>query len=713
MILKKAKQLILEGRVYDAIDLLEKNEAKYYDNKLDLLESFTLLFFANQRHNNFAKLPDIYQKIQQVYIELISEHGAVQAVLEQFDKLIEGKETKEELFNSVDSLSDVQKSKIPLLLFIKFRPSIFGSDYDVNVSIAEKLSYFFKELKGQFYYADIIQKIAWTYLYKTKNSLALKYVEQSLQLFQELDDKPGISSTIGTKGTIYGNIGNCKKAINYSLEYLQKAEELGTINSIYRACLAVAYHYAMSGDINESSKFNDRCAKLEEHPTFTDTVFPHIRMLVESRISWVKGDIDKALEMQLQKLEDIRKFLGKYYIAIVLSLLGDSYYQKGNLTKATTYYIESLEVRESYGAYSQVAENYLQIIIVNLEQNQQEKATEYYEQLKELKESVDEDAVNQIFSLSKALFLSSYIDKESKEKAKQILIDLIGQEITYYQTTERAYLYLCDILLEEIRTSNDLQLLEELREYTKRLAIIATINDSHLLLIELYFLQSKMFLLELKVEEALELLELAQEMACEKGLVRLEILLSNEHDMLLNQLDVWEDFTTYLHTLEERLEYTHIEILLNNMIRKWVNYTDVHYDSESPCFFLMSNNEGTVLYSDSYSSLPFDPEKISNIQRKIQHICDEKRANSKITRFRFQEYSCILKTVQNLNICYVFMGNSYLPLKKMSDFLSDLKSSKILSKIIAENEENNSMSLPARIKLSKLIDHCLLNSHQM
>jgi hypothetical protein len=232
MILKKAKQLILDGRVYAAIDLLEKNEAKYYDNKLDLLEFYTLLFFANQNHNNFAKLPDIYQKIQQVYIELISEPGAVQAVLEQFDKLIEGKDTKEELFNSIDPLSDVQKSKIPLLLFIKYRPSIFGSDYGVNVSVAEELSYFFKELKGLFYYADIILKISWSYLYKTKNSLALKYVEQSLQLFQELDDKTGITSAIGTKGTIYGNIGNCKKAIHYSLEYLQKAEELGTINSI-------------------------------------------------------------------------------------------------------------------------------------------------------------------------------------------------------------------------------------------------------------------------------------------------------------------------------------------------------------------------------------------------------------------------------------------------------------------------------------------------
>ncbi len=709
MILKKAKKLILEGLFYDAIDLLEKNEVRHYDNKLALLESVTLLLFAHRRARNYDKLHDISQKTQQVFNELISENGNIHAILEKFDKLIEGKETKEELLNAIDSLSDTKKSKIPLLLYIKFRSIIFGSNYDVNMSLVEKLSYFFLEFQGQFYYVDILLFIAWNFLYKTNNSLAFKYVEQSFQLFRELDDKLGIAFVHATKGSIYGNMGNCKKAINHSLEYLQKAEELGVVNIIWHACFAVALYYAMSGDTNYASKFNDRCVRLEEHPSFTDHSTTHIRMLVESRISWVKGDIDKALKIQLQKLEVLRKPYDKYSLAIVLSLLGDSYYQKGNLTKAYTYYKESLEVRDSYGAYSQVAENYLQIIIVNLDLNQQEKATEYYEQLKELKESVDEAAVNQIYSLSTALFLRSYIDKESKKKAKQILIDLIGQEITYYQTTERAYLYLCDILLEEIKTSNDLQLLEELREYTKRLAITATMRDSHLLLIELYFLQSKMFLLELKVEEALELLELAQEMARGKGLMRLEILLSNEYDTLLYHLDVWEDFTKHLHTLEERLEYTHIETLLNNMIRKWVNYADIHYDSESPYFFIMSNNEGTVLYSDSYSSLPFDPEKVSQIQRKVQHICDEKKAEEKITRFCFQEYLCLLKTEQNLNICYVFMGNSYLPLKKMINLLSDLNNSEILTKIITETEKNKNLLLQTRIEVSKLVDCSLIS----
>ena len=161
MILKKAKQLILEGRFYDVIDLLEKNEVKYYDNKLDLLESITLLLIANRRARNHEKTPDISQKIQQVFNELISEHGDICVVLEKFDKLIERNETREELFNFIDSLSDVLKSKIPLLLYVKFRSIIIGSNYDVNMSLLEKLSYFFLEFQGQFYYVDILIFIAW------------------------------------------------------------------------------------------------------------------------------------------------------------------------------------------------------------------------------------------------------------------------------------------------------------------------------------------------------------------------------------------------------------------------------------------------------------------------------------------------------------------------------------------------------------------------
>ncbi|MHA1346918.1 MAG: hypothetical protein ACTSO3_11025, partial [Candidatus Heimdallarchaeaceae archaeon] len=72
-------------------------------------------------------------------------------------------------------------------------------------------------------------------------------------------------------------------------------------------------------------------------------------------------------------------------------------------------------------------------------------------------------------------------------------------------------------------------------------------------------------------------------------------------------------------------------------------------------------------------------------------------------------YSCLLKTEQDLNICYIFMGNSYLPLIKMSDLLNNLNRLEILSKIVIETETNNNLTLPTRIELSKLIDYNLIS----
>ena len=59
------------------------------------------------------------------------------------------------------------------------------------------------------------------------------------------------------------------------------------------------------------------------------------------------------------------------------------------------------------------------------------------------------------------------------------------------------------------------------------------------------------------------------------------------------------------------------------------------------------------------------------------------------------------------------MGNSYLPLKKMSNLLSDLNNSEILTKIVTETEKNNNLPLQTRIELSKQIDRYLISQDTM
>ena len=65
------------------------------------------------------------------------------------------------------------------------------------------------------------------------------------------------------------------------------------------------------------------------------------------------------------------------------------------------------------------------------------------------------------------------------------------------------------------------------------------------------------------------LLTKAQKIAESKGLTKLALKISDEHDILLDQLDQWEHFTMRLPTIAEKLELTHIEEKLKQM-KAWI-----------------------------------------------------------------------------------------------------------------------------------------------
>ena len=703
MLLNKAKNLILNFDYDSAITLLNSIEHDF-DDMLDRFEGLVLLAFANRRARNYSLMPMLSKKVRDSLDEVILKTEEIAKLIENFVKFSRNELDADALDESINSLTENQKAKIPALIYTKFIPVIVRDGFNTDPILLDKLDPYFIKFQGKLFYSELILLTAWNYLYRTENQLALQYVEKYSKLAEEIKDKHGPVITPVTKSSIYANMGNSKNAIKFSKIYLEKAKEMENINSIWHATFAVALHYAMSTDLINAAKFNNECIKLEQHPEFTNHSTVPTRKLVETRLHWKKGDVDLALKMQLELLEFQRK-ANPYSLAITLSLLGDSYYQKGDLNKAYTYYKESLEVRENFKASTQVAENYFQLILICIEQDNRKEALDYLSKLESLNKKTEEIAVTQILKLSHALILKQETNKENKEKAKSLLLELINQEAPYYQTADRAYLYLCDNLLEEIKLTNNLQLLPELNELLQKLTKRALEQESYLLLIETYFLQSKMFLLELKIEESLDMVEKAQNLAEEKGITRLEILLSNEYDVLVEQLDSWETLTRTLPTLEERFEFTHIESLLNKMMRRWITYSDIVQEEESPCYFVILNEEGSIVFSDTFSSYPLEMDKVSILLSKVKnHNATISENTLKPLRFRLEEYSCIASKEANLVFCYIFIGKSYLPLKKYIKFLNSIQNSEVLTELKKCNVNKISISQNIRFQLTKLLE---------
>lgn len=711
MFFDRAKELILRGEFLESLDLLEELQRVPDKTIFDELEIITLQFIIQRRLRNYPIRADYTNQIKNIYERITHKHPEIKEISNNLTYFTQQKVTFDSFNDSIESLSSIIQQRIPLLLFVGvqfFTESQIFFDFPLNNINLVELSCIFKKYGDHVFYSELLILITWSYLYRWENKIALELANEYLKICEENKDYYGITVSFVTIASIYADMGNCKEAIDYSFKYLEHAEKLGIINIIWHAYFAIALHYAYADDLSNALIYDTKCSELEQHPDFTDTRTSSTRMLITVHINLKKGDANLALEQMLGILEKCGNQMDPYSLAMAYGVIADIYSQKNEYSLALEYYHKGLEIREKFGGYTIVANNYFHIFEINLHLGLEKNAVDYLEKLKKIKEETDEELVNNLYSFSKALYLKSRNDAENRFEAKKMLIDLISTESPYHKTADRSYLHLCDILLEEIKSSEDASIIQTLQNYIKELTLKATLAQSNLLLIELYFLQSKILLLDLKVEEAISLLEQSQDLAREKGITRLEILLSNEYDLLLHQLDKWEEFSSYLPTLDERLELTHIEDLVNRMMRKWVVYGAVTPEDESPQYFIIMTEEGSIIFSEAFPSSAFESEMIAEILSKIKRLKTELKTIQKPLRFRCKQYSCLLSKEQDLLFCYIFMGNSYVPISKLHRFFQLFSESSSLSRLKQTWLIDKTIDFDSRAKLSSLVEEVFL-----
>jgi tetratricopeptide (TPR) repeat protein len=708
MTLKKVKSLIIQSKFTEALNLLENLEEQKKDHILDLLEIASLQSLIQRNIRNSSSLPAISKKIQLLFDRIKTKYSVIVELLDIFTDFINSTISFDSLLSSIDESPQYIQEKIPLLLLRQINVIYIDNRtyvYPINYEKFKQIKSILRKFDDQVFYLDIYLDMIWANIYRWKNDEALELAFDYLEISENINYLYGTTISFGSLAAIYADMGDCKKSIDYSYEYLKHAKKLGVLNIIWHANFALALHYAYAANIGAALKYDTKCSELEKHPDFTSTHTVPTRNLITIHITWKKGDVDLALRKMLDLLVFIEKQKEPFTLAMAYGVFADIYYQKGDFELAASYYKKSLKIREEFDAYTILANNYFYLLEIYLLQGMNEKALEYFDKIKKMKVEINETWVNQLHSLSKALILKSSKDDEKRNQAKSILVDLVSTEFPFHVTFDRAYLHLCDLILEEIKITGNTQSLEILLNYIKELTLKATYAQSNLLIIELYFLQSKILLLDLKVEEAFNVLEQALELAREKGITRLEILLSNEYDVLLEQLDKWEDLTAYLPTLDDRFELTHIEDLLNGMIRKWISYSDIVQEEESPYLFVILDKDGSVVFSDSFSSESPDYSKISEIFKKIREIEIKTELYQTMKRFRYHEFSGLFLKKQDFFFCYIFLGKSFKSIKKLSLFIEEFVNSKMLEDFTENWVSERNLSVENRISVTKLIEN--------
>jgi hypothetical protein len=257
---------------------------------------------------------------------------------------------------------------------------------------------------------------------------------------------------------------------------------------------------------------------------------------------------------------------------------------------------------------------------------------------------------------------------------------------------------LCELLLFELRITNDLDVLEELESLIVRLLDIAENSRSYLVLCETYILQAKLSLIRFKLKKAQLFLTQAQKLAEKFSLTHLEKKISCEYDSLLNHLTVWENFKEKNVSLPERIEFAQISEQLRLMVQNRILDTP-DISSEDPVILLIVSDGGRPIFSQLFAeNHSFEDHLFGGFVTAINSFIKEKFSEG-LDRATFGEYTLILESISPFFMCYIFKGQSYYAQKRIRYFIDKIQNDepvwRTITKFYKRNKEIQLKDIPS------------------
>ena len=293
-------------------------------------------------------------------------------------------------------------------------------------------------------------------------------------------------------------------------------------------------------------------------------------------------------------------------------------------------------------------------------------AQRYLDRLRFIESSEKSSFIRQLRKIAEASLLKTSTRMKHRVEAQELLQKVLEEEIVDHSLTVIALIGLSELLLDELKISGDQEVFTLLQAMVSSLFDIAKHQDSHNLLVKTYWLQSQMALIDLDLEKARELLSKAQEIAERKGLRKLAISISSDHDSLLNQLSEWENLINKKAGLKERLEFAQLGGLVVKLIKNG-NVAATEIINEEPVLLIILSENGTPLYTKNYvEGSQFDGVLIGGFLAAIIKFSQETFASEgSIERIKHQEYTLLVKAKKPFLFSYVIKGQTYSAMQKL------------------------------------------------
>ncbi|MHA1930174.1 MAG: tetratricopeptide repeat protein [Candidatus Thorarchaeota archaeon] len=546
----------------------------------------------------------------------------------------------------------------------------FLGKFDESLETVEQIEQAMNEIPDE-HQSELVMKRATLlnrrgniYLRKGNFEDALHCYEQSLSIFEEIGGKQGEGESLYSIGTIQWRNGDLDLALWYFKKSLAVREEIGDKYGVASSLNAVGIIYRRKGDLNVALEYYKQSLALNEEMGNS-----HVISIALNNIGVVyrrKGDLDRALEYFERSLELKEEIGNKENIALTLRNVGLIYKDIGDLDHALEYLQRSLQLREEVANNLFTTETLFSLIRANIDHNLMEQARWHLERLVEINNEEDNIIIRQKCRVAEALVLKASSRPRDREKAKKLLSWVIEGEMLHEEVSMIAMVNFYDMVLVDLKVSGNQQAFDETRTLVCRLSEIAKEQLSYAFLAETHILKSKLALLEFNLLEARKLLTKAQIITDERGLLRLSMTISREHDTLLEEVNKWEELIENGASLVERAVLVDLQATVVDIIRKRVATQSERPTDEPVYISILHQGDGVTKFSKNFQ--PTEAEDLSSVIESASISLSSQSLN----RARINDYTMLIQSHKPFLFCYVFKGQSFSAQQKLTKFVHSL-----------------------------------------
>ena len=367
------------------------------------------------------------------------------------------------------------------------------------------------------------------------------------------------------KGVVYANKGDSDRNLKYLKLSLSLGEELKDKQMIFYCLSLIGFHFIYMGDLNSALTYANRAQETAEEIHNKQIVaYNYINL---GNISYFKGKLDHALDYYENGLELFEKINNVSFMATCLTNIGGIYLRKGDLDQSIKVSEQALMLEEEIGNFLGICYALDNLIFITLEKRAFKRAEQYFLRLKEYNDRNENKIINLMYRFNKALILRSDARTCESIKAKELLKQIVEEDVIRIGFTVTALMYLCDLLLADLRETNNLKIIDEIQPYIARMLEFATNLHSYWLLSETYLLHAKLELLTLDLNEARRSLTKAHHIAELHGLDQLFFRITSEQDELLKQFSKWENSRRSKLKIAEFMNLARVDEQIVRMLR--------------------------------------------------------------------------------------------------------------------------------------------------